>query len=135
MFKYILVASAIAAVSYAAAINPDVAISPEVAISPSTEVNPDAIINGAQFKLLTVCTAANFKGSCIQFVGNLNTCYILDDYNDSVSSARVDDKNIHCRMFRDDGCTGENMLIDRPYKNFQDVTFNDMASTFKCWFA
>ncbi|KAF9136466.1 hypothetical protein BGX30_011169 [Mortierella sp. GBA39] len=111
MFKFVLVASAIAAVSSA------------------------AVINGEQFKLITVCTASNFKGACVQFHGILNGCYYLDDYNDAVSSARVDDKNIHCRLFKEGDCTGDNMLIDRPYKNFQDVTFNDMASSFKCWFA
>ncbi|KAG0337030.1 hypothetical protein BG005_004155, partial [Podila minutissima] len=111
MFKYVLVASAFAAVSSAAA------------------------INGAQFKLITVCTASNFQGACVQFTGTLNTCHYLDDFNDSVSSAKVDDRAILCRLYEHGGCKGSNMLINNPYNNFQDVNFNDMASSFICWYA
>jgi hypothetical protein len=119
MFKSAFIAAAFAAVCSAAAL-------------PGAG---DQELDGAQFHLITVCTAANFQGSCVQFVGPLNTCHYVDDYNDAISSAKVDDANIHCRLYEHGGCKGSNMLIDRPYNNFQDVTFNDMASSFTCWFA
>ncbi|KAF9314742.1 hypothetical protein BKA57DRAFT_489020 [Linnemannia elongata] len=102
MFKYVLVASALAAVSSA-------------------------------YNLLTVCNNANFSGNCVTWTGNLNTCYGVGEYNDAISSAKVEG-GIVCRLYRDGGCKGAGPLITGPAYNLQEQNFNDVTSSFYCYF-
>lgn len=102
MFKFVLVASALAAVTSA-------------------------------YNLLTVCNNSNFSGNCVTWTGNLHTCYGVGEYNDAISSAKVEG-GIVCRLYRDAGCKGQGPLITGPAYNLQEQNFNDVTSSFYCYF-
>ncbi|KAG0256957.1 hypothetical protein DFQ27_005397 [Actinomortierella ambigua] len=85
------------------------------------------------YKLITVCNNAHFKGNCVTWIGNLNTCYGTGDYNNAISSANIFG-GIVCRLYRDSRCRGAGPLITGPAYNLAEQNFNDMASSFYCYF-
>ncbi|KAG0304100.1 hypothetical protein BGZ97_001622 [Linnemannia gamsii] len=110
MFKYVLVASALAAL---------------------------AAVGSAQEALLGACNNADYKGNCRGWAGNLKTCHgFTNEWNDVISSIWVQhDKGYVCKIYRDAGCKGDGPQFDAntPIRNLQDHYFNDMASSYYCW--
>ncbi|KAK3817739.1 MAG: hypothetical protein J3Q66DRAFT_369541 [Benniella sp.] len=100
MYKYVLVASALAAVCSA-------------------------------YTLLTACTNINLS-NCMTFEGDLHTCYGVEQYDESISSAKVHGAVI-CRLYRDAGCIGPGPIITDPAYNLNDQGFANVTSSFKCW--
>ncbi|KAG0255732.1 hypothetical protein DFQ27_006101 [Actinomortierella ambigua] len=85
------------------------------------------------YNLITVCNNANFQGNCVTWTGNLNTCYGVGEYNDAISSANIFG-GIVCRLYRDSGCRGAGPLITGPAYNLAEQNFNDVTSSFYCYF-
>ncbi|KAF9965776.1 hypothetical protein BGZ73_001274 [Actinomortierella ambigua] len=85
------------------------------------------------YKLLHACNHSNFGGNCLYWYGEINTCYGVGDYNDAISSAEVFE-GIHCRLYRDADCQGAGPVITGPAYNLQEQDFNDVTSSFYCYF-
>ncbi|THU83833.1 hypothetical protein K435DRAFT_843894 [Dendrothele bispora CBS 962.96] len=99
---------------------------------------------------VTLCTAAQFSGVCVNVAVVSDQCVNLTGglttLNEEVSSAVIPDGFI-CTMFNQFGCTTSSSadsrdeigLVGGRYPNFKTITgiagtqnFNDMTSSFSC---
>ncbi|KAF9582688.1 hypothetical protein BGW38_010888 [Lunasporangiospora selenospora] len=84
-------------------------------------------------ELLTTCTDSNFGGSCITWHGNVRTCYSVNEYKNSISSAK-NHGSVRCVLYATDNCTGSGPIISGPAYNLGDQGYNDRTSTFYCYY-
>ncbi|KAF9289928.1 hypothetical protein BGZ68_008286 [Mortierella alpina] len=84
-------------------------------------------------QLLTTCNNRDFGGSCILWHGEVKTCYSLNEYKHSISSADVHG-GVHCVLYPNDDCTGAGPIISGPARNLEEQNFNDKAVAYYCFF-
>ncbi|KAF8915644.1 hypothetical protein CPB85DRAFT_1432676 [Mucidula mucida] len=79
------------------------------------------------------CTDANFSGSC--FLSTTSGCVnVGSGFNDNVSSFGPD-PGVFCNLFTNRDCTGSHITLVNPgSSHLEQVNFNDVMSSFQCFF-